>query len=534
MHINPIENTIPPSYLAKWQGITDLLAALLHVPAVLIMRYELKILEVFISSRGDDNPYHVGEWSNWEGLYCKTVVQTNKPLLIPNALTDPLWSNNPDLELGMIAYLGFPICFPDGSPFGTICILDRKENHFSEHVVQTLQHFRDTVQEDLASIVSKPAELDLRSMFNIHQPAEPSVLSGNSLPVTDSFFHFLYTSFSDAIFYIDVMTLRIIAANESAQNLYGYTEEEFRMLHVSDLDHRHDAELVKHRIDLLTENDLVVFDITHVSKSGRLIDVELKLKVLDKNILIALVRDVTSRKKTEKKLKDLVDTKDLFLSVLSHDLKSSMNVIVNFAELLLKNYGRLPDSTQKDYCLSIHDAAQHTTKLLDNLLIWSELKSGSIEVKPVLIDVSELIDEVLMLMSSQALVKRIKLKRSSSKFDRAYTDMNMVSNVLQNLVSNALKYSYADSEVTISSRRDHDHLIIEVCDQGIGIPDDIMDELFSVDVVTSRNGTAGEPGSGIGLALCREMLVLCGGNITVENNKDKGCSFRVQLPCAST
>ena len=140
----------PDWLINKWQGIADLIADLLVVKAALIMKIDNEFLEVFLSSKSAANPYHVGQKEKWFGLYCETVIKTQQELLIPNALKDKNWDNNPDIKLGMIAYLGFPINFPDNQPFGTLCVLDDKERQFSPKDEQLLLQFKSVIELDLA------------------------------------------------------------------------------------------------------------------------------------------------------------------------------------------------------------------------------------------------------------------------------------------------------------------------------------------------------------------------------------------------
>ncbi|MFC1477159.1 GAF domain-containing protein [candidate division KSB1 bacterium] len=143
--------TLPDHIIREWQNIIDIMAAIINVPAGLIMRVVESDIEVFLSSNTEDNPYNVGakEHLLGSGLYCETVINTNNKLLIPNALTDEHWKNNPDVKLDMISYLGFPILYPDGRPFGTICVLDSKENKYSPVFEQLIMKFRDIVQNNL-------------------------------------------------------------------------------------------------------------------------------------------------------------------------------------------------------------------------------------------------------------------------------------------------------------------------------------------------------------------------------------------------
>lgn len=145
---------ISEKVLGKWQNIVDILSELIDIPAALIMRIVQSDIEVFVSSQSENNPYQPGDHEHFlgSGLYCETVINTNDKLLIPNAFADENWKNNPDIKLNMISYLGFPILLPDGKPFGTICVLDNKENSYSGTYENLLRNFRDVVQSELGLI----------------------------------------------------------------------------------------------------------------------------------------------------------------------------------------------------------------------------------------------------------------------------------------------------------------------------------------------------------------------------------------------
>lgn len=143
---------IPPEIVAKWQMLADVLAESVGVPAALIMKYENATMEVFRSSMSEGNPYHAGDSEHWDGLYCQWVIQNNEKLLVPNALDDKHWCTNPDIELGMIAYLGLPIVWPDGQPFGTVCVLDTKENTFGPTCERLMVLLKDLLDTHLAML----------------------------------------------------------------------------------------------------------------------------------------------------------------------------------------------------------------------------------------------------------------------------------------------------------------------------------------------------------------------------------------------
>ncbi len=142
---------MPESILKSWQEIVDILSQILDVPAGLIMRLDDPDIEVFTSSKSRDNPYNPGEREHLlgSGLYCETVIRTKERLLVPDALRDEKWKNNPDVRLNMISYLGFPVLWPDQKPFGTLCILDNKPNSYSQTVESLMVKFRTLIESHL-------------------------------------------------------------------------------------------------------------------------------------------------------------------------------------------------------------------------------------------------------------------------------------------------------------------------------------------------------------------------------------------------
>jgi GAF domain-containing protein len=158
---HPIQ--VPSEIVRKWQEIVDLLAEIMHVRSALIMRIEPPNIKVFVSSESKGNPYESGEVAALNtGLYCETVMKTRQPLLVPDALRAEAWKSNPDIKLGMISYLGVPICWPDGETFGTICVLDNKRNEYSELYRKLLLQWRDVLQADLSSLTTQHRELEER------------------------------------------------------------------------------------------------------------------------------------------------------------------------------------------------------------------------------------------------------------------------------------------------------------------------------------------------------------------------------------
>ncbi len=149
-----------PSYMKeKWQKIIDVTAKCMNVPAALIMQIREHEISVLVSSRTLDNPYSVGSSEDLKcGLYCETVLGKNSPLYIPDAMDNAYWCDNPDVKLGMISYLGFPVKWSDGEFFGTICVLDSIENPYMQAYAELMVLMQEVIERDLEQIYGNKSD----------------------------------------------------------------------------------------------------------------------------------------------------------------------------------------------------------------------------------------------------------------------------------------------------------------------------------------------------------------------------------------
>ena len=146
--------TIPEAMIAKWQRVVDLTADIVDVPASLVMKTDPPDHTVLVSSTTDGNPYEVGQSFELSStLYCYAVLQNRDELLVRDAHSDPDWNDNQDLEHGMSFYIGYPLVWPDGTLFGTICVLDEKDNEKAVLYRELLKEFRRVIEADLALLI---------------------------------------------------------------------------------------------------------------------------------------------------------------------------------------------------------------------------------------------------------------------------------------------------------------------------------------------------------------------------------------------
>ena len=141
---------ITDKILNSWQKIVDTMAEIINVPSALIMKVDHPYIEVFSSSISNNNPYKAGDREHLTGLYCEEVLKNKEKLIVPNAMKDKKWHKNSDIKLGMISYLGFPILWPDGEAFGTICVLDSKENRYEKRYEDLMLRFKELAESHLS------------------------------------------------------------------------------------------------------------------------------------------------------------------------------------------------------------------------------------------------------------------------------------------------------------------------------------------------------------------------------------------------
>ncbi|MFM2586871.1 EAL domain-containing protein [Vibrio sp. TBV020] len=151
--LNTSNMVVPDELASGWQEIVNLLAEIISVPAALIMRVHQDHIEVFSANNNRKHPYRIGDTEQLgHGLYCETVINENRQLLVPDASKDDEWCDNPDMRFGLVAYCGLPLLWPNGDPFGTICVLDDNENHFSATYQQLLSTFKLSVEAQLKTV----------------------------------------------------------------------------------------------------------------------------------------------------------------------------------------------------------------------------------------------------------------------------------------------------------------------------------------------------------------------------------------------
>ncbi|MDD4190984.1 MAG: tetratricopeptide repeat-containing sensor histidine kinase [Mangrovibacterium sp.] len=222
-------------------------------------------------------------------------------------------------------------------------------------------------------------------------------------------------------------------------------------------------------------------------------------------------------------------TKDKFLSIIGHDLRNPVGAFKDVVGQLADFPEMFPEEMRQQIIRELRDEAERTYFLLENLLSWAKNQKNNIRYHPEKLDLASLVDNNILLHARSAERKQIRLRSSVLPGVAVYADHNMVNLILRNLISNAIKFTGENGEITVSSKDKEDFIEVSLADSGVGIPKERVPALFEEINSVSTYGTNHEKGSGIGLILCREFIEMNGGTITVRSKVNMGTTLTFTL-----
>lgn len=248
-------------------------------------------------------------------------------------------------------------------------------------------------------------------------------------------------------------------------------------------------------------------------------------------VLLALENDKSQKRIIElnRRVNHQSVQKDKFLSIISHDLLNPFNALLGFSEILKDVVVSGDKEEIVEYSSIIHETTVRILALLQNLLIWARTQNGKIKYSPTLASIDELVQGVVLVLTPVAAKKNIDLEYNVEKIT-SNIDVNMISSVLQNLVTNAIKFTNASGRVTIRAWNESNNLNFVVSDTGVGMSKEQLDKLFRIEATRSGLGTENETGTGLGLSIVKEFVELHGGKIWVESTLGKGSKFYFSIP----
>lgn len=318
--------------------------------------------------------------------------------------------------------------------------------------------------------------------------------------------------------------------SKRAEEIFGWSEKEFiesqekRFSQV----YKEDLPWVNKILEQLISGEVERNKVQHrsITKDGRVIWCEWFNSVLKDNdgkvkTIMSLVQDITEQKQLE-------GQKDNFLSIVSHELKTPLTTIKacgQIAESMLETKG---DAGTLSMIKRMSSQVNKLTALVQDLLDFNKIQKGKLMYNEAFFDFNELVKEAIDDMQTISSIH--KIKSNSGKTEMIFGDKDKLSQVLNNLISNAIKYSPNAGSIMVSTELQKDGIQLSVKDFGIGILAKDQKHVFEQFYRVDRDNQTTFPGMGIGLYICSEIITRHGGKIWVESIIDKGSTFYIWLP----
>jgi PAS domain S-box-containing protein len=515
---HPIQ--VPSEIIQKWQGVVDLLAEIIQVPSALIMRAEPPNIKVFVSSESNGNPYEPEEVASLNtGLYCETVMKTRQPLLVPDALRDDEWKSNPDIKLGMISYLGFPISWPDGEIFGTICLLDNKRNEYSDLYRKLLLQWRDVLQADLRSVATLHGELEEREA-KIRRLVDANIIG---VLISD-------------------LEGQIIEANDAFLDMVGYTRDDVasRRLRWTEMTpaewHAADERAAA---QVRTTGACEVFEKEYFRKDGSRVPVLVGAAAAGRtqSESIAFVLDQTERKRAEEAMRQMemelahanrVATISQLTASIAHEVRQPIGAAVTNAQAALRWLERQPpDLEEVRLALGrIVETGHRASDVVDRTRALIKKAPPRTDC----LDINLAVRDVIELTRGEAVKNGVSVQTDlADGLPLSVGDRVQLQQVILNLTMNAIEAMSSASngmrELLISTRKvEPGGVIVVVRDSGPGLAPAALEHLFNPFYTTKPDGL------GLGLSICRSIIEAHGGSLRATANVPRGAAFEFTLP----
>ncbi|MEZ7883894.1 MAG: PAS domain S-box protein [Bacteroidales bacterium] len=243
---------------------------------------------------------------------------------------------------------------------------------------------------------------------------------------------------------------------------------------------------------------------------------------------VGIQADITEQKEREEELRKLVATRDMYFSIIAHDLRGPIGSFAGLTEMM--NTSLLDKESEKEIISELAKLSKSTFELLENLLIWARSQRGDVALNLTQINLSTLVEIVLSPLKTLAQQKNILLINEVKDGTTVFADSEALSLIIRNIVSNSIKFTKSGGRVLVSSKKRDSLMEISIIDNGIGMPKEVADRLFTSDGYQTRRGTDNEKGSGLGLMMSSEFVKRMGGEIKVESIENIGTRVFFTVP----
>lgn len=346
---------------------------------------------------------------------------------------------------------------------------------------------------------------------------------------------------ADAAFWVDANEHKFIYANIRASEYLGYTNEELLQRGIPDIDSQFTEEGWPTFLERLKECHEMTFESEFVKKDGTHFPVEITanhMKYEDKNYVITFAREISARQKAEKELKRAKDKSDKanqakseFLTSMSHELKTPLNAIIGYSEMLATESVPALENEQMHFAKSINQAGHHLLGLIDDVLDLARIEAGKVNLEFDHVNIYEILVHGAAMTKLMAEKKRISLSICESPETdlTAWVDKKKLTQVVLNIISNAIKYNNAGGKVFINLEDTGSHIKVSIKDNGFGINEENKADIFSPFNRLGKENSDIE-GTGVGLVICKTLIQLMKGTLDFDSEINKGTCFYFLVP----
>jgi PAS domain S-box-containing protein len=526
--VHTSEFAIPPDILRKWQRIVDLLANVMQVPSAVVTKLEpphYTHYRTIVANSSPANPFPVDQIFSMDiGTFCETVIKNCEPLLVANARDDEQWRSAPEIQVGMVSYLGFPVLWPDGHMFGTICVLDDKTNRYSELYQEVLEHCRDVLQADLQALARLGSELE-EQRAHLRE---------------------LFARVPEAIVLVD-RDSRIIRVNPEFTKIFGYTMDEAIGRRIRDLivpdDLQEEVESLLSR--MVQTRDAFAVETVRRRKDATRVPVSLICVPLsDTGGGVAgyvIYRDISETKRLQREQQRYHDiqlelaqanrmaTIAQLSATIAHELTQPLTGIITNCSTGLRMLTGDPanvDGAQEAVRRAIRDGNRASDVMARVRALFDNKEPAA---EPV--DLNEATREVIALSLGELQKSRVNVRTELAEgLHHVTADRVQLQQVVWNLLRNAADAMSAvddrPRDMLIRTERDGDECVrLSVADVGAGFDPHDTHKLFTAFYSTKNDGM------GVGLSVSRSIIEKHQGRLWAILNDGPGATFAFSLPC---
>jgi PAS domain S-box-containing protein len=418
--------------------------------------------------------------------------------------------------------------------------------------------------EDLPLETKDGRHIDVEFVSNVYQAGDKKVIQCNirdmtarkraeeALRASETRYRRLFETAQDGILILDPNTRKITDANPFMSKLLGYPNDELLGKELWQIGLLKDEDASRSAFRELQEKHFIRYEnLPLQNKTGQRHEVEFVSNVYDEDgrkVIQCNIRNITERKRAEEKMHDIQaqleqTNRDLtkrgeeiqyFYHTLSHELKTPLTAAREFVSIVIDGLAGELNPTQLNYLRIAKKSCTELAVYINDLLDATRLDTGKLHIELKAVSLAAIIHRATAIMEPVAAGKKIRLSEElDTNLMDVMVDESRIMQILTNLLNNALKFTFEGGEVIVRLGEDpknSEYLQISVADTGCGIPKDQIDNLFHRFYQIKKGDATPEKGVGLGLYLCREMVLLHGGNIWVESALGRGSTFSFTIP----